>query len=111
VGADHVRTTGTTRLAKRRLELDLRQTDVARAAGLSDRNYQRLESGRLPNPGIRYLVACAMALDCKLSDIIEDDWLEFWTDAEGMHGQRAAAAVSPLTGAPMSGQRLERQRI
>ncbi len=104
--ADPSRTTGTTKLAKLRLSKGLGQTEVARAAGLSDRTYQRLESGKLANPGIRYLTACALALDCRLLDIIEHDWLEFWTDEDGgLSGPRAAAAVHPATGKKMAGMR------
>jgi hypothetical protein len=50
---------------------------------MSVANLQRLEYG-MRNPPLRYLVNCAIALGVELTDVIEDEWLE-WADLDGAH--------------------------
>ncbi len=90
VPADPQRSRRQTRLARLRLARDLEQTEVARVAGLSDRTYQRLEAGELSNRGLRYLAACALVLNCRLSELIEDEWL-----AGPAAGRRLPQSPSP----------------
>jgi DNA-binding XRE family transcriptional regulator len=62
-------------LARYRREAGLGQAEVANAAGISTRTLQRLESRDIPNPPVRYLVSCAVALG--LDDwhlLLEDEW-------------------------------------
>lgn len=62
------------RLADQRRANSLSQEDLAQAAGLSRATYQRLESGRMPNPPLRYLVNLSIVLGCELDELIEDEW-------------------------------------
>lgn len=67
-----------TRLAIRRLERGLSQAQLARAVGLTRTTYWRLEAGQVANPKLRMLVNLAIALDCELEDLIEDEWREWY---------------------------------
>jgi transcriptional regulator with XRE-family HTH domain len=67
-----------TKLASWRKRRGVTQDQLARATGLSVSVLRRLESGRYENPPLRYLNNCALALGCKLSDVIEDKWLEWY---------------------------------
>ena len=49
---------------------------------MSAQTIRRLERGEVENPKLRTLVNCAMALGVELSDVIEDDWLD-WLPASG----------------------------
>lgn len=62
-------------LARYRREAGVGQRDFAKAAKLSMRTLQRLESGEVDNPPVRYLISCAAALG--LPDwhlLLEDRW-------------------------------------
>lgn len=65
---------GKTKLARWREQRGITQEELARATGLSQSVYWRLENGRYDNPPLRYLVNCALALGCDLDDLIEDSW-------------------------------------
>lgn len=65
---------------------------MARCTGLSLSTYQRLEKGQMNNPPLRYLANCALALDVKLEDLIEDQWRE-WLPLDV-----ASAAEPPKSG-------------
>ncbi|MFL5866688.1 MAG: helix-turn-helix domain-containing protein [Thermoleophilaceae bacterium] len=65
------------RLAAARKHRGVSQIDLARAVGMSLASYRRLETGEMENPGLRYLVNCALALDIELTALIEDEWLEW----------------------------------
>ena len=80
-----------TRLASWRKQRGLTQEELARATGISRSVYWRLENNRNPNPPLRYLVNCALALGCSLDDLIEDDWRE-WLVLDQRH---AAAPPNP----------------
>lgn len=67
-----------TRLAARRRERGLSQAQLARAVGLTRTTYWRLETGQVANPKLRVLVNLAIALDCELEDVIEDEWREWY---------------------------------
>ena len=61
--------------------------------GLS--TYQRLEEGRMSNPGLAYLVNAAIALGEPLEEVIELEWLswfDFW------NGEREKAPMARLCG-------------
>jgi transcriptional regulator with XRE-family HTH domain len=65
------------RLAALRTKRGLTQAQFAEAIGLSIATYQRLEEGRMDNPPIRYLVNAAIALDVRLDDVCEPEWLRW----------------------------------
>jgi transcriptional regulator with XRE-family HTH domain len=67
-----------TKLARIRLDRGIGQHELAWMTGLSIATYQRLERGSMGNPGIRYLVNCAIALGVELDEVIEDDWREWY---------------------------------
>ena len=58
-------------MKKKREELGLSQTDLARKLGCPQSNVSRLESG-LRSPNLRELVGLATALDTPLSDLLRD---------------------------------------
>jgi transcriptional regulator with XRE-family HTH domain len=66
-----------TKLAHWRKRRGVTQEELARATGLSLSVLRRLETGRYENPPVRYLNNCALALGCKLEDLIEDEWREW----------------------------------
>jgi transcriptional regulator with XRE-family HTH domain len=68
---------GRTRLSEARAHIGFSQEEMAERTGISLRTYQRLESGRVENPPLRYLVNCAIALGVELDDILEPEWLEW----------------------------------
>lgn len=68
------RLSGSTKLARLRISRDLRQDELAEMTGIRLRTLQRLEAGEMPNPPLRYLVNCAIALDVELEDVLEEDW-------------------------------------
>jgi transcriptional regulator with XRE-family HTH domain len=65
------------RLAEARRARGVTQDDLARAIGISLPTYRRLETGRMPNPPLRYLANCAIALGVQVEELIEDDWREW----------------------------------
>lgn len=67
-----------TRLGRARVARHVSQAALARATGISPRTIQRLEQGEVPNPPIRYLTNCAIALGVPLTELIETEW-EAWT--------------------------------
>ena len=62
--------------------------------GISLPTYRRLERGQTPNPPLRYLVNCALALGYttteQLIELFEDDWLTAYDDAPLRPGVRRA---------------------
>lgn len=66
-----------TKLALWRERRGVTQEELARATGLSTSVYWRLENGRYDNPPLRYLMNCALALGCELTDLIEDEWRQW----------------------------------
>lgn len=69
---------GKTKLARLRLARGLSQAQLAREVGLTRTTYWRLEAGHVPNPRLRMLVNCAIALDVELDAVIEDQWREWY---------------------------------
>lgn len=51
---------------------------MAKALGVSLSWYKKLERGEIPDPGIRTLQNCAIALGCNFADLIEEGWWEWW---------------------------------
>ncbi len=76
-----------TRLRFLREERRITQLDMALAIGISPATYRRLETGRMPNPPLRYLTNAAILLHVQLSDLIEDEWLK-WLILEPMAGEK-----------------------
>jgi transcriptional regulator with XRE-family HTH domain len=66
-----------TNLARQRIRRGITQEDLSRATGISLTAYRRLERGRNPNPPLRYLVNCSIALGCRLEQLIEPEWREW----------------------------------
>jgi transcriptional regulator with XRE-family HTH domain len=65
------------RLAQWREKRGVTQEELAAATGISTSTIRRLEnpsSISAANPPVRYLQNCALALGCKLSDLIEPEW-------------------------------------
>jgi hypothetical protein len=60
---------------------------MSRLTGIASQTYWRLERGQLKNPPIRYLVNCAVVLDCGLEDVCEKEWLA-WTPFAGARKPR-----------------------
>jgi transcriptional regulator with XRE-family HTH domain len=68
------------RLAAWREKRGVTQEELAAATGISTSTIRRLEnppSITVANPPLRYLQNCALALGCKLSDLIEPEWQEW----------------------------------
>lgn len=57
------------RMERRRKELNLSQREVARRAGLSERGYTYIVTGKRPHVRFTSLQALATALECKVEDI------------------------------------------
>ena len=66
-----------TRLRQAREARGVSQEQLAEVTGLSLSTLQRLERGRMNNPPFRYLVNCAAALEVKVEDLIEEEWLQW----------------------------------
>jgi transcriptional regulator with XRE-family HTH domain len=75
--ADASRSARKTKLAEMRLKRDLSQRDMELATGISMSTLQRLESGELKDPRLGALVNCALALDCSIEELVEDESLVF----------------------------------
>jgi XRE family transcriptional regulator, regulator of sulfur utilization len=58
------------RLTQRRLELGLRQKQVAQSIGMTQPHLSLIESGEA-NPNINTIIRLASALDIKVSDLTE----------------------------------------
>lgn len=71
------------RLAQRRVDRNMSQAQLARFAGISLRTLVRLERKETENPPLRYLVNLSILLQCRVSDLIEDEWLEWGTFSAG----------------------------
>jgi transcriptional regulator with XRE-family HTH domain len=71
-----------TRLAVLRDTAGLTQPEMADRTGIPLRTLQRLESGAVENPPIRYLVNCAFVLGVELDDVLEPGMLR-WTRLPG----------------------------
>lgn len=80
-----------TRLAKWRERRGITQEELARATGLSNSVYWRLEKGRYDNPPLRYLMNCALALGCSLDDLLEEEWRQWMVFDQG----KAATPPAP----------------
>ena len=83
-------TKGETKLARARLSARLTQQQMSEMTGLSLATYRRLERGSVRNPQLRHLSNCAIVLNLRLIDILDDQWLE-WTPFD-----RSTAAEPPL---------------
>jgi transcriptional regulator with XRE-family HTH domain len=66
-----------TAIEKMRIAAGWTQAEFAGQARISVRTLQRIESGEMDNPPIRYLTNIAIALGCELDDVIEPAWREF----------------------------------
>ena len=66
-----------TKIARKRLERGISQRALADAVGMTRSTYWRLEQGRNPNPPLGYLINLAIALDCRLLDLIEEEWVRW----------------------------------
>ncbi len=76
-------------LNRYRREADVKQDELARVTGMSERTLSRLENGEVKNPPLRYLVNRAYALgldDWQL--LLEDEWQE-WLPLRGRTPERA----------------------
>lgn len=69
---------GISPLRRRREECGVTQKAMAKAIGVSEETYRRLESGKKDDPGVRLLHNCALALGTSLYKIIPEEWYG-WT--------------------------------
>jgi transcriptional regulator with XRE-family HTH domain len=69
-----------------RLKRGVSQAELADAVGVSLRTIERLEAGRIRDPGIRLINNCALALGVKLEQLIHPVWRQ-WLDCDGAHPQ------------------------
>ena len=67
-----------TRLAAWRTKRNITQAELAAAVGMSLTTYRKLERGDFDNPPLRYLVNCSIALDCKLDELLDDRYREWY---------------------------------
>jgi transcriptional regulator with XRE-family HTH domain len=68
------------RLAEWREKRGVTQQELSVATGISTSTIRRLENPdgvERANPPLRYLQNCALALGCKLADVIEPEWQEW----------------------------------
>lgn len=79
IAEDWRKTDARSRLAAARRHRGISQQDMAGYIGVSIATYRRLENKEIANPGLRYLVNCALVLEIELTALIEDEWLE-WAD-------------------------------
>jgi DNA-binding Xre family transcriptional regulator len=78
------------------------QAELAARTAISLPHIRRLDRGEIDNPPLRYLVNCAWVLDCRLQDLIEDEWFD-WLDLTsrgrwakpGPHSSKPASIVRP----------------
>lgn len=69
-----------TKLAEWREKRGVTQEELAIATGISTSTIRRLENPAdlaKANPPLRYLQNCALALGCKLNQLIEPEWQEW----------------------------------
>lgn len=66
-----------TRLAHVRMSRGVTQEELAEAVGISVPTYRRIERGETNNPKLRHLVNISLALGVALSEVLEDEWLEW----------------------------------
>jgi transcriptional regulator with XRE-family HTH domain len=69
------RSTTATKIARRRVELDVSREALAEATGISLKTLQRIECGESTNPTVRQLYAIAVALGSTPSALVEEGWL------------------------------------
>lgn len=67
------------RLAVIRYHAGVTQIEMARRLGVAIATYQRLEERRIANPPLGYLVNAAIVLDVSVAELIEPEWLTWWT--------------------------------
>ena len=67
-----------TKLAAARVLRGMTQAEVAAATGIPLSTYWKLERDEIKNPGIRDLANCAIVLGCKLEELIDDGWTDWW---------------------------------
>ena len=68
------------RLAAWREKRGVTQQELSVVTGISTSTIRRLENPagvERANPPLRYLQNCALALGCKLNDLIEPEWQEW----------------------------------
>ncbi len=65
------------------------EQELATVTGMSTATYWRLEHGQMPDPPLRLLANCALALGVELEDLIEDEWRE-WKVLDARYGQPPA---------------------
>jgi transcriptional regulator with XRE-family HTH domain len=83
------------RLRLWRLSKNLSQAQLATLAGISKSSVARIEKSEDGTVNLRHLVNLALALDCELLDIIEDDWLSYlWMDVSAAPPARQALGRS-----------------
>jgi transcriptional regulator with XRE-family HTH domain len=67
-----------TRIARKRLDHGLTQREVSERTGIPIGTYRRYERGTIKDPGLRHLANLALLFECDVSELYEDEWLE-WT--------------------------------
>jgi transcriptional regulator with XRE-family HTH domain len=119
-----VQTKVRTKLAEWRIKRRVTQEEMIAATGLSRSAYLRLEHGH-PNPPVRWLANCALALDCQIDDLLDEQhrgWLarpgarraprpgELWREVKTPPAPRQPVSFPPLEREVEKARRLEFQR-
>lgn len=76
-----------TKLAAWRVKRGMTQKEVARAINMSLSAYYRLERGLTRNPPLGYLANASIILGCKVEQLIEDDWREWYHHRKHMRAE------------------------
>lgn len=76
-------------LAEVRVKKGVTQEDLARVVGISMRTLARLEQRRLAHPLLAWYINCALALDVRLEDVVEESDLR-WQYLSTTRGMRKA---------------------
>jgi transcriptional regulator with XRE-family HTH domain len=93
-----------------RLFRNLGQAELAVLAGLSKSSVERIEKSDDGAVNLRHLVNLALALNCELLDVIDDDWLRYlWMDVSAP--QPARETLSRSAGGDVPDRQRERAPV
>ena len=90
------------KIKKLRLQKELSQAELAKAAGISLRSLQNYEANAFPPRYQRVYVSLAQALDCDVN-YLKSDTSDFIITAAAKYGPRGAQAILDQTAAMFAG--------
>jgi transcriptional regulator with XRE-family HTH domain len=77
IEADALRSAARSKLAVWRLRRGLTQRQLAEDAGVALTSLRRMERREHPDPSLRDLNNCAIVLGVDVTDLLEDEWLQW----------------------------------